>query len=134
MKIYPKLKVYVMETTAPRIEFFEGLPETLSNVSLRRGKTTGVRNVLFTFEQLRALERFQSFTKQFTGYLTLTDEEGEISVEPSSLRIIWGGDEGDDLRGVECGFELDRDDHWERVLRFMERYAEANGMAYENRQ
>ena len=131
--VYPKLKVYVMESTLPRIEFFEGLPETLSNVSLRKGKTTGIRNVLFTFGQLQALEKFQSFTKQFSGCLKLIDEEGVISVEPSSLRIVWGGDEGHELQGVECGFELTLEEHWERVFRFLQRYAEANDMAYENR-
>ena len=122
-----------MSAIAPHIEFFEGLPETLSNVSLRRGKTSGIRNVLLTFSSLKALEKFQSFTKQFTGNLRLVDEEGEILVEPSSLRIIWGGDEGDDLRGVECGFELVQEDHWERFMRFMERYAAANGMDYQSK-
>ncbi|MFM1843146.1 MAG: hypothetical protein RLZZ490_1888 [Cyanobacteriota bacterium] len=122
-----------MSAIAPHIEFFEGLPETLSNVSLRRGKTSGIRNVMLTFPTLRALEKFQSFTKQFTGNLRLVDEEGEILVEPSSLRIIWGGDEGDDLRGVECGFELVQEDHWDRFMRFMERYAAANGMDYQGK-
>ncbi len=122
-----------MSELAPRIEFFEDLPETLSNVSLRRSKATGIRNVLLTFSQLKALERFQSFTKQFTGNLRLVDDEGEILVNPSSLRIIWGGDDGDDLKGVECGFELTQEEHWERFLRFMERYAMANGMAYQDR-
>lgn len=123
-----------MSEIPPCIEFFEGLPETLSNVSLRRSKTSDVRNVLLTFKHLQALEKFQSFTKKFTGNLRLIDEEGTISIEPSSLRIIWGGDEGDDLRGVECGFELVRDDHWERFMRFMERYAAANDMEYQSRQ
>ena len=122
-----------MSEITPCIEFFEGLPETLNNVSLRRSKTSDVRSVLLTFEQLQALEKFQSFTKKFTGSLRLIDEEGTISVDPSSLRIIWGGDEGDDLRGVECGFELVQEDHWERFMRFMERYAAANGMEYQNR-
>ena len=122
-----------MSAIAPHIEFFEGLPETLTNVSLRRGKTSDTRSVLLTFSTLKALEKFQSFTKQFTGNLRLVDDEGEILVEPSSLRIIWGGDEGDDLRGVECGFELVQDDHWDRFMRFMERYAAANGMEYQSK-
>ena len=122
-----------MSEITPCIEFFEGLPETLNNVSLRRSKTSDVRSVLLTFEQLQALEKFQSFTKKFTGSLRLIDEEETISVEPSSLRIIWGCDEGDDLLGVECGFELVQEDHWERFMRFMERYAAVNGMEYQNR-
>jgi photosystem II Psb28-2 protein len=122
-----------MSEITPCIEFFEGLPESLTNVSLRRSKVSDVRSVLLTFKHLQALEKFQSFTKKFTGSLRLIDEEGTISVEPSSLRIIWGGDEGDDLRGVECGFELVQEDHWERFMRFMERYAAANGMDYQSK-
>ncbi|MGK7943973.1 MAG: photosystem II reaction center protein Psb28 [Microcystaceae cyanobacterium] len=117
----------------PTIEFFVDVPESLDNVSLRRSKTTGKRNVLFIFKELNALERFQSFTKQTYGDLRLTDEEGVISVEPSSMKFIFCGDEGDDLARVECGFEIEQDDHWERFMRFMNRYAEANGMGYSDK-
>lgn len=62
--------------------------------------------------------------------MLLTDEEGVISVEPSSIQFLFGGAEGDELQRVECTFEIEREDYWERFMRFMERYAEANGMAY----
>ncbi len=116
--------------TTPRIEFFNGITEDLSNVSLQRDPRTGIKSVAMTFEQLNALERFQSFTNGFNGVVSLIDEEGDIAVTPSSCRIIFGGDEGDDLRGVICRFEIDQASHWERFMRFMNRYAEANGFAY----
>jgi len=47
--------------TTPTIEFFVGLSEELSGVSLRKNKSTGIRNVLMTFKTLKAIERFQSF-------------------------------------------------------------------------
>ncbi|NEQ28693.1 MAG: photosystem II reaction center protein Psb28 [Microcoleus sp. SIO2G3] len=118
-----------MTAVIPSIEFFEGLPEDLSGVSLRRNRA-GVRIVLFTFERLRAIDRFNSYTKRFANALRLTDSEGAISIEPSSVQFIFGGDEGDELKRVECKLEIDRDDHWERLMRFMQRYAEANGMEY----
>ncbi|MEB3178711.1 MAG: photosystem II reaction center protein Psb28 [Nostocaceae cyanobacterium] len=121
-----------MTSTTPTIEFFAGIPEALSNVSLRRHRQTGVRSVLMSFEQVKALEGFNSFTKQSLSAMRLTDEEGVISVTPSSLQFIFGGAEGDELDRVECKFEIERDDHWERFMRFMQRYAEANGMAYNN--
>jgi photosystem II Psb28-2 protein len=34
------------------------------------------------------------------------------------------------LNGVEYQFEIEREDHWERFIGFMNPYAEANGMAY----
>ncbi len=117
-------------TNTPSIEFFEGLAEELSNVSLRRHRSSDVRTVLMTFNQLKAIEQFNSFKKRFSQAMQLTDEEGVISVEPSSVQFIFGGDDGDELARVECKFEIEREDHWERFMRFMNRYAEANGMAY----
>jgi photosystem II Psb28-2 protein len=119
-----------MTDVIPLIEFFEGLPEDLSNISLRRNRMTGVRIVLLTFNRLKAIDRFNSYTKRFASALRLTDSEGAISIEPSSVQFIFGGDEGDELKRVECKLEIDREDHWERLMRFMQRYAEANEMEY----
>ena len=122
-----------MSSPAPSIEFFRGVAEDLSGVSLRRNKRTGIRNVLMVFESLNALEKFNSFTKGSARNLCLIDSEGEILVSPDSVKMIFGGDEGDELKRVECKFEIESDSHWERFSRFMERYAEANGMKFGTR-
>ncbi|NEP19158.1 MAG: photosystem II reaction center protein Psb28 [Leptolyngbya sp. SIO4C1] len=114
----------------PTIEFYEGIPETLSNVSLRRHRTTGVRSLVLIFEELASIEQFNSFRNRFAKALKLTDSEGVIEVQPSGIKFIFGGPEGDDLARVDCTIEIDRDDHWERLMRFMHRYADANEMAY----
>ncbi len=119
-----------MSSVTPSIEFFQGVPEELSGVSLRRNKNTGVRNVVMFFESLNALGQFNSFTKGPAQNLRLIDSEGEILVTPSSLKMIFGGDDGDELKQVKCTFEIEADSHWERFTRFMDRYAEANGMEY----
>lgn len=119
-----------MNSQNPQIEFFEGIPEELSDVSLRRNRSSGVRSVMMTFKQLKATEKFNSFTKRFSNSMRLIDNEGVISVEPNSVKFIFSGPEGDELERVECKFELDREEHWERFMRFMQRYAEANGMEY----
>ncbi|MEQ8537354.1 MAG: photosystem II reaction center protein Psb28 [Coleofasciculus sp. D1-CHI-01] len=119
-----------MTSQTPSIQFFEGLPEELSNVSLRRNRNSGVRSVLMSFDSLKAIEKFQSYTKRFANALLLIDEEGQISVEPSSVKFIFSGPEGDDLKRVDCEFEIEHQDHWDRFMRFMHRYAEVNGMAY----
>lgn len=121
-----------MTEILPTIEFFEGLPEEVSDVRLRTEKSTGCHNVLMIFEKLEALERFNSFRQRFSKALNLTDSEGKIAVEPDSLRFIYGGPEGDDLQRVECSFVIEQDDHWDRFMRFMERYAELNGMGYQD--
>jgi len=123
-----------MTDQSPTIEFFDGISEELDDVSLRRNKTSGARSVLMTFKHLKSIERFNSFRNRFSGGLKLSDTEGTIQVEPTSVRFIFGGPEGDDFERLECVFEIDRDDHWERFMRFMNRYAEANGMGYGERQ
>lgn len=119
-----------MASTTPSIQFFAGIYEELSNVSLRKETRSGKRIVLMTFKQLKAIEGFNSFTKKSLNSMLLCDEEGEITVTPSSTQFVFGGGEGDELQRVECTFEIERDDYWERFMRFMQRYAEANGMAY----
>jgi photosystem II Psb28-2 protein len=123
-----------MPDQPPVVQFYEGIPEVISNVSLRRDRSTGLRRVVLYFERMEAIEQFKSFRRQFSKALKLTDEEGVITIEPSGIRFIFGGPEGDDLRQVECTLEIDRDDHWERFMRFMHRYAEANGLAFGQRQ
>lgn len=118
-----------MASTIPSIQFFTSISEELSNVSLRRN-SSGKRIVLMMFNRLKAIEGLNSFTKQSLNSMLLTDEEGNINVTPSSVKFIFGGAEGDELQRVECKIEIERDDHWERFMRFMHRYAEANGMAY----
>jgi photosystem II Psb28-2 protein len=83
-----------------------------------------------TFNTLKALEKFNSFTKRSLNSMLLSDEEGAISVDPSSVQFLFSGPEGDELKRVECQFEVDREDHGERFMRFMNRYAEVNDMAY----
>lgn len=133
LQLYTEVYMFVnlpMAELTPCIEFFEGIFEELSDVSLRKNQATGVRSVLMIFKSLRSIERFRSYTNRFAKALLLTDSEGKISVEPSSVKFIFGGPEGDDLQQVECRFEIEQEDHWERFMRFMHRYAEANSMAY----
>lgn len=119
-----------MTQVTPTVQFHEGINESIDDVSLRRHPATGDRSILLVFRQLRAIEAFQSFRSQFAKALKLVDEEGTITIEPSGIRFIFGGPDGDDLERVECTLTLDRQDHWNRLMRFMHRYADANGMAY----
>lgn len=122
-----------MTPTQPSIQFFDGISEDLDDVSLRRNRATGVRVVVMMFREVRAIAQFNSYRYRFSQRLRLIDAEGEISVEPSSVKFYFGGPEGDELDRMECRFELDREDHWERFSRFMERYAAANHMEYGER-
>jgi photosystem II Psb28-2 protein len=119
-----------MASQTPVVQFYEGIPETISDVRLRQNTSTGDRSALLIFEKMEAIEQFKSFRNEFSKALKMTDEEGVITIEPSGVKFIFGGPEGDDLIRVECILDIDRQDHWERFMRFMHRYAEANDMAY----
>lgn len=112
------------------IEFFEGIPEDLNTVQFKHDRSTGAQKIVMAFAQLRSLDRLQSFTKSSTNVVRLTDQEGVITIAPSATRIAFGGPEGDDVKGLEIEFEVDRPEHLERFKRFMDRYAAENGMAY----
>jgi photosystem II Psb28-2 protein len=124
------LEVSETPNQEPSIQFFDGISEQLSDVSLRVNQNTGVRNVLLTFNSLKSLTLTNTLTKQYSGSLMLIDTEGKIAVQPSSCKFLFGGDDGDDLKKVECTFEIDNEEHWSRFMRFMHRYAAANGMEY----
>ena len=119
-----------MANIIPTVEFYEGVSEEIANVSLRRDRNTGLRSIILMFERIRAIEKFQNFRSRFAKALRLVDEEGVIAIEPAGIKFIFGGPEGDDLKQVNCTLEVDRDDHWDRLMRFMHRYAKANGMEY----
>jgi len=110
------------------VQFIEGLEETISEVSLRKRATTKV--VVLIFERLQAMEKLRSFT-QGSDSLWLRDEEGEIQVFPNGMKFFFRND--DDLAKVECSFEVGSDEILERVMRFLNRYAEANGFQFGSR-
>ncbi|MBT9315932.1 photosystem II reaction center protein Psb28 [Leptothoe spongobia] len=119
-----------MSDQIPSVQIFKDIPEEISGVSLRRDPSTGIHIAVIRFEALASIEHFLSFRKSSRNALHLIDTEGEILIMPSGVKMFYGDIEGEDLKGVECKIEIDQDDHWERFIRFMHRYAEANGLDY----
>lgn len=119
-----------MTTQIPRVQIFKDVPEEVSGVSLGRDPSRGIHVALMRFQALASLEHFLSFRKSSANVMHLIDTEGEITIKPSGIKLFYGGPEKEDLKGIECKLEIDRDDHWERFLRFMHRYAEANELAF----
>jgi len=107
----------------------EALAVPLRTIAENAGEKGTV--VVSKVAEMKGNEGFNALTRTY-GDLRLTDEEGGITVIPNSTKFIFGGDEGDEIQRVECGFEI-TDEHWERFMRFMNRYAAANGMGYEDK-
>lgn len=120
-----------MNSVTPSIEFFVGVPEELSDVRLRRDRQTGENSVKMTFVNIKAVQGVNSFAKASFNDIRLVDSEGTISIEPKSSKLFWK-DKGDDeeLAKIEIIFDVSSNDNWERFMRFMERYSQANGWEF----
>ena len=113
------------------VQFIDGVDEEIDSVSLRQKKRSPVKSVVLLFKEVRAIERGRSFYRKIDS-LTLADEEGKIRVEPTGIKFTYRGE--DELAQAECTFEVASEDHWERVMRFFNRYAEAKGFTFQSTQ
>ncbi|MGB3512014.1 MAG: photosystem II reaction center protein Psb28 [Microcoleaceae cyanobacterium] len=111
------------------VQFIEGLNEEITGVSLRKRRNSEVKIVVLMFDRLQATESFRSFTNKINK-LWLKDEEGDIEVAPSGIKFL-SADETD-FSKVECSFEVESEEKFERVMRFLHRYAEANGFEFQS--
>ncbi|MFN5838719.1 MAG: photosystem II reaction center protein Psb28 [Pseudanabaena sp.] len=120
-----------MNSITPSIEFFAGIPEELRDVRLRRDRSTGENSVKMTFVNIKAVQGTNSFAKASFNDIRLVDSEGTISIEPKTSKLFWQ-EQGDDseLAKIEIVFDVGSTDHWDRFMRFMERYSEANGWEF----
>ncbi|NEQ48068.1 MAG: photosystem II reaction center protein Psb28 [Leptolyngbya sp. SIOISBB] len=117
-----------MRVSIPCVQIFEDLPEKVSSVSLNQDPTTGTQVAVMRFQSLASLAHFLGWRKCSTHLLHMIDDEGDIWVQPTCIKMVYEGPEGTDPRSVECELEVKQTDHWERFLRFLQRYAAAHGL------
>jgi photosystem II protein len=105
------------------IEFIAGETEKcIPDVKLTRSPDGRVSTAVFTFDSPAVL------SNQFDGDMTgmhLKDEEGVISTNDVNARFINGRPRLLVARVMLNGFEA-----WDRFMRWMDRYAKANGLAF----
>lgn len=109
------------------VQFIDGLNEELSEISLRKRQGSSAKIVVFKFDRVQAMEKGRSFVSKIDSMM-LRDDEGEIKVYPNGIKFMFVDD--DNLSKAECSFEVDSDDAWNRVMRFMNRYGEAYGFEF----
>lgn len=112
------------------VEFIEGLHEEISQISLRQGRNSQRKTVVLIFDKLQALEKLRAYTNRITN-LWLKDDEGNIQVTPSGIKFL--SFEEDEISRVECSFELETSQEFDRVMRFFHRYAEEYGFGFESK-
>ena len=104
-----------------KIQFAKGIEETVvPDVRLTRAKVGDSGTATFTFTNPDILA--QDGTDEVTG-LYLIDEEGEIVIRNVQGKFVNGKPES-----LEAIYVMNSNDEWDRFMRFMNRYAEDNGL------
>ncbi len=104
-----------------RIQFSRGVDEdTVPDVRVTRSRDGSNGTATFYFQNPKALS--QSGTEDITG-MYLIDDEGEIMTREVKAKFINGQPEA-----LEAVVLIKSADEFERFVRFMDRYAEENGL------
>ena len=122
------IKLYSSVKPSAGISFYDGLYEPdVPDVKLTRSKDgeNGVATFNFDKPSFFNCEREEDVPQGAITAMTMEDEEGEISTANVSARFV----EGKPV-GLLVRHEMRTPGEWDRFMRFMERYAEANGLGF----
>ena len=105
------------------IQFSRGIKEeVVPEVKLTRSKDGSNGTARFYFQNPTALSN--SSTEDITG-MYMIDEEGELSTRDVMAKFINGRPEA-----LEAVYIIKSPTEWDRFIRFMNRYAEENGLGF----
>ncbi|XP_051177177.1 photosystem II reaction center PSB28 protein, chloroplastic-like [Lolium perenne] len=116
--------VVVAMTSKPSIQFIQGTDEqTIPDVRLTKSRdgTNGV--AIFTFDQPSVFDSSAELG-DITGFYMI-DEEGTLNTVDVSAKFVNGKP-----ALVEAKYIMRTPKDWDRFMRFMERYSEANGLQF----
>ncbi|MDZ8054436.1 MAG: photosystem II reaction center protein Psb28 [Aulosira sp. ZfuVER01] len=106
-----------------KIQFSRGIDEdAVPDVRLTRSRTGESGTATFIFVNPKALA--QTTTEDITG-MYMIDQEGEIITREVKARFVNGRPEA-----LEAVYLIKSAEEWERFIRFMQRYAEENGLEF----
>merc|ERR1719484_279532 len=107
------------------IEFIIGVPEpVIPDVKLTRSVDGSTGVATFTFDNPSFLAAASAELGETTG-MYLKDSEGTIQTSEVTANFINGKP-----RIVKGVIVMRGEDEWDRFMRFMERYAESNGLGF----
>ena len=99
----------------------------IPDVALTRSVDRSTGTATFRFERPRVLELDDIPRNGLITGLWLRDDEGELTTEDVKADFVKGRP-----RGVTAVLILKSSTEWSRFMRFMKRYSEANGLAFES--
>ncbi|MEM6426140.1 MAG: photosystem II reaction center protein Psb28 [Cyanobacteria bacterium P01_H01_bin.119] len=102
------------------IQFIQGIAEeTIPDVRITRAPDGTNGTATFYFDNPKALDGENG---DVTG-LYLVDQEGQLSSRVVNARFVNG-----EPAGLEAVYVMKSVEEWDRFIRFMDRYAEQNGL------
>ncbi|MGF1523637.1 MAG: photosystem II reaction center protein Psb28 [Leptolyngbyaceae cyanobacterium] len=105
------------------IEFARGVvEEVIPDVRLTRSPDGRDGTATFYFDNPKALSQEEGV--EVTG-MYMVDEEGELVTREVKGKFLNG-----EPSGIEALFIMKSEEEWERFMRFMNRYAEQNGLGF----
>lgn len=106
-----------------RIQFSRGFDEEIvPDVRVTRSRDGSNGTATFYFQNPKALDRDN--TEEITG-MYLIDDEGEIATREVKAKFVNGQPEA-----IEAVLLMKSEADFERFVRFMNRYAEENGLGF----
>jgi photosystem II protein len=106
------------------IQFIRGLDEeSIADVRMTRSKDGQTGRAVFIFEEPKALTEATQQDNILGMYLI--DEEGELTSREVNAKFVNGKP-----AGIEAVYNMKSKDQWDRFMRFMNRYATANGLEF----
>ncbi|KAL7533441.1 hypothetical protein ACHAWF_004495 [Thalassiosira exigua] len=107
------------------IQFVRGLEEkVIPDIKLTRARDGSSGTATFQFANPNVFDASTASQGEITG-LFLIDEEGEMSTTDVNASFTNGKPQS-----IECLYVMKSPAEWDRFMRFMERYGEANGLGF----
>lgn len=107
------------------IQFVKGLAEKdVPDVQLTRARDGSSGTATFRFANPNCFDASTESAGAITG-MFLIDEEGELRTSDVNASFVNGKPQS-----IECLYVMTSPEAWDRFMRFMERYGEANGLGF----
>jgi len=107
------------------IQFVKGLAEqVVPDIKLTRARDGSSGTATFRFKNPNVFDASTANEGEVTG-MFLIDDEGELTTTDVNAKFINGKPEA-----IESMVVLKTAEEWDRFMRFMDRYGEANGLAF----
>ncbi|MED6134694.1 Photosystem II reaction center Psb28 protein [Stylosanthes scabra] len=119
-----RMRIPVVMMVKPAIQFIQGTDElTIPDVRLTKSRDGTNGMAIFKFDQPSVFDS-SGEVGDITG-LYLIDEEGTLQSVDVSAKFVNGKPSG-----IEAKYVMRSPREWDRFMRFMERYSNANGLQF----